>query len=149
MQLGILVTDYGKHSAEKWAAHTASHIISIASSAAGVQAVEARKLELKIIDALEGHHGAVMEHEQGKLEEHGIDRHDHPKEPLPFAETALAEIVAAAKGTRFEAHFAATETRDHIMRVLLEHFAASMDIERQWHPTHKAHLARLQPKAGA
>jgi hypothetical protein len=146
MQLGILVTDHGKHSVEKWAAHTASHIIQIASNAAGVQAIEARKLELKIIDVLEEHHGAVMEHEQGKLAEHGIERHDHPHEPEHFADEALLKILAAADGTRFEEHFAQSATVQHISKVLHEHFAASMDIERQWHPTHKAHLAQ---KAGA
>jgi hypothetical protein len=137
MQLGILATDYGKHSVEKWAAHTASHIIQIASSAAGVQVIEARKLELKVIDILEGHHQAVMDHEQAKLEEHGVARHAQPYDPEAFADTALAEIVAAAKGTRFEEHFANPETVSHISRVLHEHFAASMDIERQWPPTFK------------
>jgi hypothetical protein len=137
MQLGILVTDHGKHSAEKWAVHTASHIIQIASSAAGVQAFEGRKLELKVIDILEGNHQAVMDHEQVKLKEHGVARHAQEYDPEEFVDTALDAIVAAAKGTRFEEHFANHETVEHISRVLHEHFAASMDIERQWHPTFK------------
>lgn len=137
MQLGILATDNGKHSVEKWAAHTASHIIQIASSAAGVAAIEARKLELKVIDVLEGHHQEVMAHEQAKLKEIGVARHAQPYDPEEFANTALAGFIAAAKGTRFEEHFANPETVLHVSKVLHEHFAASMDIERQWHPTFK------------
>lgn len=147
MQLGILVTDHGKHSAEKWAAHTAGHIIQIATTAAGAQAIEGRKLELQIIEILEKHHSDVMAHEQKCLAEDGVDRHDEPHEPEAFADGGLADIVAAAAGTQFESHFADPETVLHIAKVLHEHFAASMDIERQWHPTHKAHCERKAQRA--
>jgi hypothetical protein len=137
MQLGILVTDNGKHSAEKWAVHTASSIIQIAASAAGVQAIEARKLELNVLNILEVRHKEAMDYERAELEKDGIARQAQPCDPEAFADTALAEIVAASQGTRFEEHFKNPETVLHIARVLHEHFAASMTIERQWHPTFK------------
>lgn len=136
MQFGILVTDHGKHSAEKWAVHTAGHVIQVAATAQGVQAIDGRKLELRIIDVLEKIHQAAMDHEQGKLAELGAERHPMPHEPGEFANQALNEIGEAAKGTIFADHFDNPETINYLMPVLLEHFAAAMEIERQWHGSH-------------
>lgn len=145
MQFGILVTDGGPHSAAKWAEHTAAHVIQIAKDAPDMKQVPARKLEIAIIDILERVHQASMDHEKGKLAELGAERHDHPHEPGEFANMAFNEITEAANGTPFEAHFQDPEYANYLMPVLLEHFAAGQEIERQWHDTHPS---RAQ-KAGA
>lgn len=144
MQLGILATDYGKHSADKWAAHTAGYVISIATTASGVQEIEGRRLENKIFELLAKIHQAAMDHEQAKLAEFGAERHDHPHEPGDFANQAINEISEAAKDTIFHEHFEKPETVNYLMPVLLEHFAAAMEIERQWHETHPSRATQVE-----
>ncbi len=130
----ILITDGGPHPAEKWAVITAGAIIDVAESARGKpSAIEGRKLELKIIDILEGHHAKVQEHERGAIKKHGVARLEHPIDPTEHLDTPFDEIVAAAKGTMFESYFAKPEVRDSLRNVLGQHFATSMHIERSWH----------------
>jgi hypothetical protein len=135
MQPGFLITDGGPHPSEKWAIATAGQIIQIAADAKGVQAIEGRKLELKIIDVLEGHHDEVQKKERAQLAGKGADKRA-AADVDPFEhdiEAKMKDICAAAKGTPFEAHFGMPETQKHIMEVLASHFATSMSIERSWY----------------
>lgn len=145
MKVGFMITEGGPHSAEKWPAVTASQIIQIAAEASGEQAVAGRRLELKILDILEAHHKAVAAHECCKLDDHGTDRYEHEICCDEHLEAPVNEIVAAAKGTPFEAHFAAQRTQDYIRAVLNQHFSTSMHIERCWHDKRRADAAGETP----
>lgn len=140
MQVSVLVTNGGPHSAAKWAAVTAAQIISIAADSASVQAIEGRKLELQIIGILEGHHGEVQAHERGEIERHGHRRLVHMLDAEAHAlDDKVNQISQAAAGTIFEAHFGSAGIRAHIRAVLKSHFETSMDIERSWHADRHAH----------
>ena len=149
----ILVTDGGPHSAEKWAEATSSHIVDIAQHVAGEKRAAAVKLQAAIIDILEGHHTTVQNGERAKLA--GVTGHDRlqaeldPEHHLSL-EQVVAEIIAAANGTPWEADFNYAgqeahfgEEGEHYPRIpsmaenltalLSNHFASSMHIERSWH----------------
>lgn len=146
MLVGVMATDGGPHSAEKWAVVTAGQLVQIATDDPQ-KMIEARKLENKIIEILEGHHDAVQKHERGKIAEHGVERLKHPINAHEHdLDTKVAEIVAAAKGSQWEAVFALPEKQAYIKQVLGSHFATSMDVERSWHadrivadPSHAGH----------
>lgn len=134
MQVGIMKTDGGPHSAEKWAVVTAGQILQVASDSESLQAIEGRRLELKIIDILVDHHTEVQTEERGKLAEHGCGRLGHELDcECHNLDDKVEQIANAAKGTAFEAHFAKPETKAYIRNVLGQHFATSMDIERSYH----------------
>jgi hypothetical protein len=131
----VLITDGGPHSAEKWAEATASHIVSIAEHVAGEKRAQAVKLEAAVIDILEGHHTTVQAGERGKIAEVGHDRiaHDLDPEHHLVLDDVIADIVAAAKGTPWEADFAKPEMAENLRVLLVSHFSTSMHIERSLH----------------
>ena len=137
MQVGIMISNHGTHSPEKWAATSASQIISIAADAAGEQAIEGRRLELKMLDILERHHGVVQDEEKQGLERYGVDRHGHPINVWDHVNAAFEEILAASKGTQFESHFMKEEVQEHCKEVLRKDFVTEIEIERSWHKGEK------------
>jgi hypothetical protein len=134
MQVGILTTDGGPHSATKWAAHTAGQIIEVAASASGEQALDGRRLELEVMDILEHHHGMVQEREKAKLAsgEHDFDHVHDPNEHVDL--TGIVEAICdAGKKTKWADHFSKPETVDYIRRVVGVDLATNMQIERFWY----------------
>ncbi len=133
MQPSIMVTDGGPHPAEKWAQVTASQIVDIASTAPDVLLREAREFEAKLIQLLQRHHSLVQSHERSGLDTHGPERLATDIDTSSHLGGAAREIIALAKGTSFEAHFAKPEVAAYLERVIHEHFHHSMHVERQWY----------------
>jgi hypothetical protein len=126
----IMITDGGPHPADKWAVITAGQIIQIAE---GSTSTDARKFELKILDTLEAGHKGLQDAERAALAAKGDDRLADGLGGHEACAPVIDQIVAAAAGTSFEAHFARAEVREHIDRVLHQHFDMSVAIERDWH----------------
>lgn len=154
MQVGILKTDGGTHPADKWAWATATHLVSVDPNADALIQRNAATLQLRIAEALEGHHGAVQKQERAGLRQNGDDHLATAIDPLPFVEQALADIVAVAKGSRWEPQFNDPAIQDQMRAVLATHFATSQHIERSWHagrspdgPNARAFLAAHHPGA--
>ena len=133
MMVGIMVTNNGTHSPEKWAATSSNQIINIAADAAGEQALEGRRLELKLLDILEKHHSVVQSEEKRGLEKFGVDRYEHSINVWDHVNEAFDEILAASKGTQFESHFMKEEVQEHVKEVLRKDFTTEVEIERAWH----------------
>ena len=132
--VGILVTSGGSHPPEKWAAASAGQIISIAAEAAGEQAIEGRRLELKMLDILERHHGMVRQNgEKEGLEKYGVERYEHPIDVQDRVNDAFEEILAASKGTIFEKHFMQENVQEHVKEVISKDMTTEVEIERSWH----------------
>lgn len=136
----IMITDGGAHPPEFWAQVTAEHIAPISPDLTGHRRDAALRLQLEIQKALEPHHHKVQHHEKGKL---AADP-DHlmtDVDPEPHLEEAMADILAAAKGTEWEGHFAKPEVLAAIRQEVGAHFATAQHIERSWHvdrnPKHK------------
>jgi hypothetical protein len=134
MQLGVLATDGGPHPPEKWAEATADQIIDIGSTAPQALLSEARTLRAKLVAILTPHHDRVQQHERGALAAKGDAHLETPLDPSPHIDDPVAEIVAAAKGTSFAAHFQRPEVQQYLRDLIGHHFASAMHIERQWHP---------------
>lgn len=148
----VLITDGGPHPAEKWAEATASHIVDIAEHVGGARRGAAVKLQAAVIDILEGHHHTIQNGERGKIKEHKLDRltHDIDPEHHLSVDEVVAEIVAAAAGTPWEADFnypgqvesvdpdgthhpAINSMAQNLKELLTQHFATSIHVERSWH----------------
>ena len=134
MQVGILITDDGPHPPEAWAEVTANEIIRIGSQSPEALLREADAFKAKLIEILTVHHGRVQAGERGAIQEHGHARLGHDIEPMQHVdEDPVQEIVNAAKGTSFAGHFAKEETQEYLQRLLANHFATAMHIERSYH----------------
>ena len=128
----IMITNYGTHPPESWAQVTAEHIAPISVGLTGPRYIAAMKLQMAITEALTPHHEAVQHHERAKLAESS----DHlltNLDPEPHLEGAIQAILAAAKGTDWEAHFAKPEVQAVIRQEIGAHFATAQHIERSWH----------------
>jgi hypothetical protein len=150
MQVGILTTDGGPHSADKWALTTTGQILQAVFSTAASETAAARKFEIALLDILAPHHEKVQTHERGKIAEHGMYRLGHPVDPREHCGAVVAEIVAAAhaagsvtdaKGEEIDlgAHFDKPEVQAALAGLIGAHFASAMDIERSWHADRNAH----------
>lgn len=127
MEPKIMITNGGTHPPEKWAELSAAEIIQVGENPVG------RKLELKILDALETFFTHVQETEKAQLDEDGDGRLESPIDGQEHdAEEVIAEIMKAAEGTEFAAHFQRPEVHQHIRNVLAHHAALTMDVERSW-----------------
>lgn len=155
MQVGILKTDGGPHPAEKWAFATATHLVLVSPNADSLLQRDAFLLQMKVADAIEKHYTELQKVEADALALHGDDHLATPIDPTPYIDAALADVVAAAKGSKWEKHFQSTERKPHesnaflapneeplepypsvqdVMRtVLATHFATAMHVHRSWH----------------
>ena len=133
MQVGFLITNGGTHSPEKWSATSCEQIIKIAANAAGEQAVAGRRLELKLLDVLERHHGILQEEEKDCLSHYGTDRYDHPINIKNHVNETFDEVLAASKGSPFENHFMQKAVQEHVREVIRKDMQSIVEIERSWH----------------
>lgn len=140
-----LITNNGTHSPEKWAVATAEHICPIDESAMSAdRLLAAKKLQVAIAEALIPHHTKVQHHEKGALKEKGDEHFDTPCDPSIHLDEAMAAIIAAAKGTPWEAHYARADVQAAIRQEVGNHFATAMDIERQHHADKHPHHKKAQ-----
>lgn len=135
MEIGIMATNGGPHPADKWAETTASHIVTIADSLTGERRGAAIKLQAAIYDILLEHHTTVQSGERDKIKEFGVARLQHDMTPNDHVniDDAVADIVAATKGTAWEADFQKPDVQEYIKQVLSDHFMQNAFIERSWH----------------
>lgn len=141
MNLGVIKTDGGAHSPETMAAVAASEIIQVSASASGRQAIEGRRLELKILDILEAGHKEVQSSELAKLAgPGGNDRLGKEYDPTEHGlnETVTA-IVEASKGTVFESALTDPVAQERIRAVVGKHYATDMHIQRSLHADKEPH----------
>lgn len=129
----ILITNGGTHSPEKWADTTAEHIFQVGSAVAGDRLIAAKKFQIQIAEILMPHHDAVQTDAKASLAANAQAHMTKAYDPLAKAEQATAEIVAAAKGTPWEDHFAKPEVQQVMVQEIGNHFATAEHIERSWH----------------
>jgi hypothetical protein len=137
----IMITNGGPHPYTKWAVATAQQIIDIGANATGTQAMDARKLENKIIDILEVHHKCVQDDERDELKSKSHARlcEDILYDVTDYVDDPVSEIVAASVGTPFEHHFAQPQIQAYLREVIALHFRTSKHIERSWHADKHPH----------
>jgi hypothetical protein len=133
----ILITDGGPHPPEKWAHVSVSEImqvIQVAPSAPQTAFRARRDLEGKLFDLLIKLHGQIQEFERASLAADASAIHADLSHLAEIgAKGAIDLILMQVKDTAFAEHFNRQDVKDHIARVLGQHFADSMHIERHWH----------------
>ena len=143
MQVGILKTDNGPHSAADWAEATSGFIFTIAENISGEKRTSALKLQAAVVDILEKHHDAVQAGERLFIEsEHYHGANDLAIHEHTDLDEAVDEIIKAGQATPWVAEFSAPEMPGKIRDILVSHLASNMHIERSWHadrnPEHPA-----------
>ena len=133
MLAGVLVTEGGPHSADKWATITVDQIVRVGPNATPETRSTAEALKAKLRVIVEQLHQAVMDDERTLLDYDGDGRLGSPLDPTEFREDAVAAVVAATKDSPWAAHFEKPEVQDYLGRLLMQHFSSIMDIERSWH----------------
>lgn len=131
MQFKIMTTDNGPHPADKWAALTAEAIgdfIVIDEGSNSESAIAARRAKprfvLDVADTLFDHHNGVQDCARA-------DAEHWPHAADDDVECAVDAVLKIASATMFAAHFEKQETKEIITQMMREHFAASIEIERQ------------------
>lgn len=137
MQPFILKTDGGSHTPEQWAMATAMTVLPIDPKVVDSRLLAAQKLQVRIAEVLVPHHAHVQTTEQSELAVKGDARLAEPPGHPDVVDTAMAEIVDAAKGSEWEAHLADPEVQAEMRRLLHEHFVSAQLIERSWHQDRK------------
>jgi hypothetical protein len=137
----IMATDGGSHPPDVWAQVTAEHIAPVLPDMSGNQRKLALALQLKIADVLEPHHKRVQDDEKGRLT--ADTAHIMvPPDPEAYLDKAVADVVAAAAGSLWEANFQKPEFQSLIRLEIGTHFATAQHIEKSWHadrnPAHPA-----------
>ncbi len=169
-EIGIMVTNGGPHSAEKWAETTSSHIVTITDSIAGERRGAAIKLQAAVIDILMKHHITVQEGERAAITKFGVARLQHDMTPNDHVniDAVVVEIVAAGQGTPWQDSFNyqgqeakiqvcddagkvisdAVEYRPsfkkYLTDLLTDHFMQNAFIERSWHSDKNIHTPEGQ-----
>lgn len=142
MQIGIIITNSspdnpaGEHSAEKLAAACAERLMNIdTSNMDGVRVLEARRLEIAIIEALVPHHEAVMTSTKQDLQANSAihfaraDLH-HPGTKLAEAITAVEKAAAESSWAK---EFQSPEARAHMHAVIGQFLVDTAHLERCYH----------------
>jgi hypothetical protein len=101
MRIGVITTDYGKHSDEKLATVAASEMVQNTAEMTGQQAIDMRRVETAIIDALIPHFRAISDREHAGIAADGHDHlmkmpiHAHP-ESAEAMEAVVVKVVRAS-----------------------------------------------------
>lgn len=128
----ILITNHGPHPAEKWAMATAQAIFDTSALVSGDHSIAAQKFQLSIAEALQPHHQQLQADEQASL---AADPNyiNTPHDASEYVDGVMSDVVALAKGSPWEKHFANPGVVFEAKKVIADHFMTSQHIERLWH----------------
>lgn len=115
---------------------TAGMIFPYDPATVGEHLIAAQKLQTEIAEVLMPHHTVVQTHEKNQLSIDAQARYEADHDVGHRADLALTDVVAAAAGTPWAAHFAKPEVHAAIHEVVASHFATAQHIERQHHAMH-------------
>lgn len=154
MRVGVMITDGGPHSADKWAEESAGEIMALVkvdpdrpedTAADKERKSSARKtrmyLEADILGVLEPHHSAIQDLERTMLKE-SDERLNHPMRPdVGTVDAAVNGVVGAAAkyGEPWASAFADEGAKAMVHDIIYRHFQAAMHIERSWHVDRQGH----------
>ena len=143
MQIGILITNGGPHTPEKWASACAARLVELAPSLDGAKLIAAQKLQATVAEALVSHHEASRTDVRASL---AADPDGHfaavAHNPGSRMETALAAVLACAKGTPWEAEFAAPANVERMRHAIGQSLVDLAHVER-------LHYADTNPRNAA
>lgn len=132
MQPNIYITDNGPHPSSTWAEMTVDDILSIKGDSEVAKA--GRRFELMLLDIFEAWYDDVLADERKQI---ATDGDAYLKAPVNGNEhdttSLVADVIKAAQGTPFGAHFARSEVVDRLKTVVASHVAVLQDVESSWY----------------
>lgn len=136
MRIGVIITDGGKHSPEKFAMACAGNLIAIdVESLPGPRYISAQKLQLDIAEALIAPHASAQATTRSELTADAAahftrtDLHD----PSKYLDQAVENVQAAASGTEWESLFLVPDAVERMRQVIGQYLVDLMHSERLWH----------------
>ena len=137
MQIGVLITNHGKHSDEKLAIACASDIIQIGADASGQQAIDGRKLENRIIELLEASFAKLAAFEHAGIDASGTEHLSsefaaHPE----IYDAAVADIMAAVAASPLASWFNNDDTRANVIEAVEKWLLCGHHMHRDWFARH-------------
>ena len=133
MQLGVLVTNHGKHSDAKLGFAVASDIVQVGADAASADAFDARKLQDQIADIATGYFAKLSAFEHGELAVKGnahlaTELVAHPE----IMNGLVTDVCGAIAASPFVSWWSAKDT-SHLVRVVAEKWLKSgHHMHRDW-----------------
>lgn len=139
----FLSTNGGPHPADAWAAVTTNEIldlikIDVASQSEAAVAGRLAKEDLrpKLLRFFTTHHQRVQDHERKKPR-----GHPHEVDPVPHINMSKDSFEALMAATPFAQAFARPEARQLLHRIIGQHSANVMHIERRYHADRQQKVA--------
>lgn len=137
MQFGVLITNNGKHSDMKLAVACASEIIQIGADASGQQAIDGRRLENKIIDAIEGAFKTLSDYEHAEIEAKGTAHltsslDAHPEVLSDTVASVMKEVGASSLASWFDNE----ATKANVAKSVDKWLRVGQHMHRDWYARH-------------
>jgi hypothetical protein len=138
MRVGIIATDYGEHSAEKLAANCAAQLIEFNwAMMDGARVMQAKKLEMDIIEALIPHHSEAQIETRSELISNAAAHFAKPPSvllhPGDRLQEAIDAVIACAVGTPWQDEFKTDAARAHLHAVIGQYLVDTQHLERLYH----------------
>jgi hypothetical protein len=137
--VAIMITNGGSHPADKWAEITADQILNLIEIDAASETPAAlaarrakRTLRTTLCDALEPLYAGVQNAEKQQLTTKGLARINEALDVRSHLDAPLSAVADCFAGTPFQAHFAKPEVREVLKRIIGQHCANMMHIERSY-----------------
>lgn len=154
----ILVSNNGPHPADKWAELTANEIMDLIQIAdPAEQQTEAQQVRLAamrkakrelyplLCELFENAHKACQDGERGELAKARGERRLAAKlDPMASTTTTMANLLALMDQTPFAEHFQKEEVKAVLTRMIGQHQANIMHIERSYFADRNPNLAEAQ-----
>lgn len=130
----FMASEGGFHPPEKWGVVTTNEILDLIviesrTDIGDLARAQKEAIRPQLESVLSRHHAAVMQAERGEIQRNRkrvFDRLD----PLTDAAMALVDVLNVLDGTMFGQHFRKQENANIVGRIIGQHFADSMHIER-------------------
>lgn len=150
MKVAFLITNGGPHPSDRWAELTADAIVDTilvdnkpddVSDASKAARKSKRDLRNRLFEIFDGHHSDVQRVEQAdnaavKTVAKAASRADHietPIDPGKHVDRVMTQVKAAFAQTPWATHLAQPEVLDLAAKIIGQHTADVMHIERRWH----------------
>jgi len=133
MQLGVLITNHGKHSNEKLAVAVATDIVNIGANASSQQAMDGRKLENKLAEIMEAFFAKLADFEHGEIEANGTAHLSSEQVANPeILNEAQHEIILAIGASPFASWFTAAQIESYVNASVEKWLKIGHHMHRDW-----------------
>lgn len=134
MQLGVMVTNHGKHSDAKMGFAVANDIVQVGADAASQDAFDARKLQDQIADIAEGYFQKLSDYEHAELAANAAEHVVKPLDPHPeIMDGLVKDVIDAIAASSFSSWWSSQDTAGLVRKVADKWMRNAHHMHRDWH----------------